>query len=89
LIAGLTPHAMAETRTNPVAETYPCLARWLEAHATIEFGYCPHTRSFVRALDQGGMIWTGRQSYKSFDAALADCEAAVGRWLREELGEKI
>jgi hypothetical protein len=80
---------MPKAKAITVTETYPCVARWLEAHGTIEFGYCRHTRSFIRALDEGGMIWSGRRSYKSFDAALADCEAGVGRWLREELREQI
>ncbi len=65
------------------------LARWLEAHGTIEFGYSRESRSFVRVLDEGGMIWSGRRSYMTFDAALADCEKGVGRWLREPLEEEI
>jgi hypothetical protein len=79
---------MAKSKAD-ISETYPCLARWLEAHGMIEFGTCYETRSFIRVLDEGGLIWKGRHSYKSLDVALADCEAAVGRWLRDELGEKI
>lgn len=82
-------HVMPKAKTIPPTETYPCVARWLKAHGAIEFGYCRHTRSFIRAFDEGGMIWSGRRSYKSFDTALADCEAGVGRWLREELREQI
>lgn len=78
---------MRKPATIRAAETYPCMARWLEAHGTIEFGYCRNTQSFIRALDEGGMIWHGQSSYSSFDAALADCEAGVGRWLRDELRE--
>jgi len=40
-------------------------------------------------LDEGSLIWKGRKSYKSLDVALEDCEAAIGRWLRDELGEII
>ena len=80
---------MPKTKTIAVVEAYPCMARWLEDFGKIEFGDCHHTRSCVRAFDEGGMIWSGRRSYKSFEAALADCEAGVGRWLREELGEEI
>ena len=54
---------MPKIKTNTGTETYPCVARWLEAHGTIEFGYCPHTRSFIRVLDEGGMIWSGQRSY--------------------------
>ena len=75
--------------TKIIPQHFPCISRWLEAHGKIEFGFCNHTGSFVRALDEGGLIWQGRRSYHSFGAALADCEAGVGRWLREELGEEI
>jgi len=80
---------MPRTKIIPTTGSYPCMARWLEAHGTIEFGNCHHTRSFIRVIDEGGMIWSGQRSYKSFDAALADCEAGIGRWLREELREEI
>ena len=80
---------MPKAKSITAIETYPCVARWLKAHGTIEFSYCRHTHSFIRALNDGGMIWSGQRSYKSFDAALADCEAGVGRWLREELSEQI
>ena len=79
---------MAKSKAD-ISETYPCIARWLKAHGTIEFGQCYYTRSFIRVLDEGGLIWKGRKSYKSLDVALTDCEAAIGRWLRDELGEKI
>ncbi|WP_333875046.1 hypothetical protein [Methylobacter sp.] len=80
---------MTKSKANIVANTYPSLARWLETYGTVEFGYCSQSRSFVRALDEGGMVWKGRPSYNSFDEALVDCEAGIGRWLREELGENI
>ncbi len=80
---------MPKNKIIKATESYPCVARWLEAHGTIEFGYCHRTRSFIRVLDEGGMIWSGLRSYKSFDKALADCEAGIGRWLREELGEEV
>jgi len=32
------------------------------------------------------MVWKGRRSYRSLDAALADAEVGVARWMRDELG---
>jgi len=39
-------------------------------------------------LDEGGIIWKGRSSYASLDAALADAEAGVSRWMKNQLGIK-
>jgi len=51
-------------------------------------GHCQHTRTFIRVLDEGGVIWKGRRSYRTLDAALVDAEAGVARWMRDELGIK-
>lgn len=80
---------MPNPKADRITEAFPCIARWLAVHGTIELGWCSQTKSFVRVFDEGGLIWKSRQSCRSLDAALHDCEAAVGRWLREELGEKI
>jgi hypothetical protein len=74
-------------KAGQFASAYPNLARWLAAHGTIELGPCYETRSFIRVLDEGGLVWKGRLKYRSVDAALADCEAGVGRWLRQQFPE--
>ena len=66
-------------------DTYPNLSRWVAEFGALEIGYCPHTKSFIRALDEGGMAWQGRPGYPSLDAAMADAEEGVGRWLVKEL----
>lgn len=70
-------------------ESYPCIRHWLTEHGTIEFGYCPYTNTFIRVLDEGGVIWKGRARYTSFDLALTDCEAGIRKWLRKEMGEEV
>lgn len=55
---------------------------------TMEIGPSQQTRSFIRVLDEGGLIWKGRRRYRSLDAALADAEAGVAKWMRDELGIK-
>jgi hypothetical protein len=73
--------------TKPAAPTsYPHLWRWVTEFGTVEIGHCHQTRSFIRVLDEGGMIWEGRRSHRSLDAALADAEAGVARWMKNELG---
>jgi hypothetical protein len=62
------------------------LSRWAADVGTVEIGHCGQTRSFIRVLDEGGIVWKGRRSYPTLDAALADAEAGVARWMRHELG---
>ena len=66
----------------------PHLWRWVTEFGTVEIGHCHQTRSFIRLLDEGGMVWKGRRNYPSLDAALADAEAGVSRWMKDELGIK-
>ena len=40
--------------------------------------------SFVRALDEGGMVWEGQEHYPTLDAALQDLETALVAWMREQ-----
>lgn len=71
-----------------MSDTHPWLCRWVADFGTLEIGYSHETRSFIRALDAGGMIWNGRRSYQSLDAALAHAEAEVAQILKLELGIK-
>ena len=41
------------------AQTSPKLARWGTTHGWLEVGDDGRRRSFVRVLDEGGLIWEG------------------------------
>jgi len=43
-----------------VDEAFPHLTAWVKMHGWIEIGYDDYQRSFIRALDSGGMVWEGR-----------------------------
>jgi hypothetical protein len=77
---------MGETTDSGLAKAYPHLWRWVVDFGTVEIGHCRRTNSFIRALDSGGMVWKGRRTYPTLDAALADAEAGVDRWMKDELG---
>jgi hypothetical protein len=63
---------------------YPNLAACiLGGDAWIELGQDEMSRSFVRVLDIGGMIWENEQPYQTVAEALADAEVAVAAWLDE------
>jgi hypothetical protein len=65
-----------------LAAEYPNLAAWVQ-DGWVEIGYTDYTQSFVRALDEGGMVWEGAPSYPSLDAALAALDAGIAAWLKE------
>lgn len=61
-------------------DRYPSLADWIIGGGWIEIGYEENSGSFIRALDEGGMVWEGKRKYPSIDAALKDAETGVKEW---------
>jgi hypothetical protein len=64
------------------AQTYPRLTEWITTHGWIELGQTDWTRSFIRVLDEGGMVWEGDERYPSLEDALLAAEHAVITWWR-------
>lgn len=71
----------------PAETNYPHVARWVQEFGWIEIGQDDFSRSMVRALDIGGMIWEGRASYATLDDALKDLDQALAAWFRAEIQE--
>ena len=67
------------------AQTYPNLAHWVTTQGWIEVGDDGLRRSFVRVLDEGGLIWEG-DAGETVDDGLRAADAVVGTWLREGVG---
>jgi hypothetical protein len=59
----------------------PNISLWVTECGTVEIGYDPNTDSFVRAIDEGGMVWSGKRRYKNLDAAIHDLEMGLGQIL--------
>ena len=74
-----TPH------THILEDTYPHVAAWVDGGGWIEIGQDDYSRSFIRILDTGGMVWEGKTRYPSLDTAFQDAERALARL--EETGE--
>jgi hypothetical protein len=75
---------------NSIEDTYPNIARWVNEHeGWIEIGYDLDSplSSFVRALDSGGMLWQGKDSYGSLDEALQELDSGLAQVLQEIYGE--
>jgi hypothetical protein len=77
---------MTKNNKSMSPSSHPHLWRWVSEFGAVEIGLCSQTHSFIRVLDEGGMVWKGRRSYPTLDAALADAEAGVARWMKDELG---
>ena len=69
--------------TNPFAEAYPNIAHWIEVQGWIEIGQDVYSRSLVRCLDEGGMIWESDSKHKTIDEALRALEEALVELLKE------
>jgi hypothetical protein len=63
-------------------EEYPNIARWVQ-DGWIELGQDEYSRSFIRVLDIGGLIWEGKETYESVADALADADTAVAQAANE------
>jgi hypothetical protein len=72
-------------------KTYPNIARWVDEHeGLIEIGYDVDSplNSFIRALDCGGTLWEGKESYESIDAALQDLNVGLEAVLKDIYGSE-
>ena len=65
-------------------QTYPALTRWVREHGWLEIGRDSYSRSLVRVLDEGGLIWEGGTARSKLSATLAEADAAIAAWLREQ-----
>lgn len=63
--------------------TYPTIAQWVQSYGWIEVGQDDHSRSMVRALDIGGIVWEGKAHYASIDELWRDLEKGLMKWMAE------
>jgi hypothetical protein len=75
---------MNAKRSKPPAGSfealYPNIAAWVQ-DGWVEIGRDDYSRSWVRALDIGGMIWEGATDYPSLSAALEALDAGIAAWI--------
>jgi hypothetical protein len=71
--------------SNNVFEThYPTIALWVKQHGWVEIGYADYRPSFIRVLDDGGLIWESQKKYKTVDEALQALENELAQWMRQQ-----
>jgi hypothetical protein len=77
-----TPEGNQSKSQDTFAARYPHNADWV-MDGWIEMGRDDFSRSFVRALDIGGLVWEGQAQYATMDEALQALDAGIAAWLQE------
>jgi len=67
---------------DPFTALYPNIAAWVQ-DGWVEIGQTDWSRSFVRAMDIGGMVWEGEESYPNPHEAPRALDAGIAEWLAE------
>jgi SOS-response transcriptional repressor LexA len=74
-------------RDSTFAERFPNIAFWVTQHGWIELGYDHNTDTCARAIDEGGMPWSGGDSQQTVEDWMQALETGIGECL-DELGLK-
>ena len=69
-------------------QKYPHIATWVQG-GIVEIGNTDYDSSFIRVLDEGGMIWSGTDAYPSLDSALEAAETAIAEWCSVHIPDLI
>ena len=62
---------------------YPHIAAWIDQEGLVEIGHEPNTDSYVRALDEGGMAWSGGHRHGSLEEWLQALDAGLKDFMDE------
>ncbi len=65
------------------SQLYPNISRWVEEQGWVEFGADEYSKSLVRALDDGGLVWESGRRLKKLDDALAALEVELEKWFEQ------
>ena len=62
---------------------YPNITRWVQSYGWIEMGADYYSRSLVRALDEGGMVWESQEDATMLDEVLQILDAFLAQRIQE------
>jgi hypothetical protein len=68
--------------SDAFATRYPNISDFV-MDGWVQIGRDEYSRTFIRAVDQGGMVWEGKTRYATMDAALDALEAGIAAWFDE------
>ena len=73
-------------KSTPFEDAYPNITQWVESYGWLEIGQDDSSPSFIKVLDEGGLVWESSKKYVSLDAAWRDLEARLGKII-DEIGQ--
>lgn len=74
----------ATQEVDVFAIAYPVVTAWIRNGGWIELGTDHNVRSFIRALDEGGIVWEGVHEYPTVDAAFKALNAGIALFIKEQ-----
>lgn len=77
------PNRKSESGSYSFEDSYPSIAAWVSNGGWVEIGYVEYTKSFARALDEGGVVWESANKYGSIDQALGALDKGIAEWVEE------
>ncbi len=77
-----------ENKVSPLADKYPCVAALIREDGWIELGLQEYTRTYARALDMGGMLWSGGSRKMTLEELLEAMDDGLAK-VFDELGIEV
>ncbi|KAB8142624.1 hypothetical protein F8S13_13795 [Chloroflexia bacterium SDU3-3] len=74
-----TQAAMPVKTSQIDATAYPRLSDWVSSRGWVELGLDMETRTHIRILDQGGLVWESVMRYQTIEDLLRAGEQALVR----------
>jgi hypothetical protein len=78
-----TREAIDGTMQTAFSQRYPNITHWIDSLGWIEIGQDEYSQSFVRLLNQGGMVWESEDHHETIDEALQALETDLVEILKE------
>lgn len=68
---------------SPLADAYPNVADLVLSGGWIELGWDYNTGTYARALDEGGMLWSGGEENMTLEALLEALDEGIAQFNKE------
>jgi hypothetical protein len=84
-LAQSTPEAGSDMpqKSTPFEDAYPNITQWVESYGWLEIGQDGSSPSFIKVLDEGGVVWETGKIFTSLDAAWRDLETRLEKIIAE------
>ena len=70
-------------RNDLFANIFPSITRWVTEQGWIEIGQDENSKSLVRVIDPGGLVWESSEKQTSIDDTLYALENYLEQWFEE------